>query len=361
MNATELIEHIIQNDKTIEILENLECHHIKEYNKEFRCGLKGHSSKTAVAVKKDTLKVKVFQSDSKILRGNIFTLVMHIKNINFPKANKYVHELLGLEYNFDFKKHKEKKQEEINDPLAIFKKIKRKSCYVNLEDISIYDNTVLREYIPLPHIDWIREGIMPWTCDKFKIGYSAERRRIIIPERFWCGTENDFIGIMGRTTIKEYEMLDIPKYMAIKNYFKTLNLYGLQENYKAIQEAGYVVVYEAQKSVLKRHSKLDETGVAIGSHCLSDEQIKILIGLNVSIIIAYDKGISIDYIRSECDKFYSIRDVSYIYDKYDLLKDKESPADTTNKIFNYLFKYRIKYDELERRKYLKWLEKQGKN
>ena len=31
-----------------------------------------------------------------------------------------------------------------------------------------------------------------------------------------------------------------------------MNLYGLYENYDAIQKAGYVVVFEAEKSVLKR-------------------------------------------------------------------------------------------------------------
>ena len=360
MTANEIIQYLIDNDKIFKILENLECHHIKEYKNEFRCGLKNYSSKNNVSIKKDSLKIKIFQSDGKTIYGNLFNLIMHIKDINFSQANKYIHKLLGLEYVFNFKKYTEEK--EFNDPLAIFKKVKRKKCYDNLEDIKICDDSVLKEYIPLPHIDWIRiEGIMPWTCEKFKIGYSAEKKRIIIPIRFWCGSEENYIGIIGRTTIKEYEMLDIPKYFPLKSYPKSFNLYGLQENYKTIQENNYVVVYEAEKSTLKRHSRGDGTGVAIGSHCLSEEQVKILIGLNVEIIIAYDKDISLEYIWSECDKFYGIRNVSYIWDKYDLLKDKESPADAPNKIYNYLFKHKIKYDEGERKKYLQWQEKQAKN
>lgn len=361
MTANELIQYIIDNDKVKYTLEELGCHHIKLYTKEYRAGLPNHLSKNNIAIKKDTLKIKIFQSDSNIIRGNIFNLIMLIKNLNFPQANKYLHELLNIEYKFDFKKYKEKKKEEINDPLFIFKKVKRKNCYVNLEDINIYDNTMLKEYIPLPHIDWIREGIMPWTCDKFKIGYSAYKKRIIIPERYWSGNENDYIGIMGRTIIKEYEMLDIPKYLAIKPYSKSLNLYGLQENYKIIQEEGIVNVAESQKSVLKRHSKNDRTFCAVGCHDISDEQVRILIGLNVDIVIQMDKGIDQNHIRSLCDKFYGIRNISYIWDKYDLLDDKESPADKSNAIYDYLFKYRIKYDESERRKYLKWLEKQKKN
>ena len=134
---------------------------------------------------------------------------------------------------------------------------------------------------------------------------------------------------------------------------KSINLYGLQENYKSIQLAGYVLVYESEKSTLKRHSRKDGTGVSLGSHSLSEDQVKILIGLNVSIIIAYDKDISLRHIRSECEKFYKIRSVYYIYDKHDLLKDKQSPADADNKIFNYLLKYKTQYNENEHVKYIK--------
>jgi len=67
MNATELIDYIIKNDKSAEILEKLECHHIKEYKTEFRCGLPSHSSKDAISLKRETLKTKIYQSDSNII------------------------------------------------------------------------------------------------------------------------------------------------------------------------------------------------------------------------------------------------------------------------------------------------------
>ena len=202
---------------------------------------------------------------------------------------------------------------------------------------------------------------MPWTSKEFNIGYSVNRRRIVVPHRYWSGSRNDYEGVIGRTVIKEWEMLDIPKYFPSKNFPKTMNLYGLQENYRTIQEAGYVVVYEAEKSVLKRHSRNDGTGVAVCCHDISEEQVKILIGLNVDIVISFDKGISIEHIRSTCDLFYGTRNVYYIHDKYDLLKEKESPADATNRIYTYLFKYKTLYDEKERREHLKWLEKQEKS
>lgn len=359
MTANELIQYIIDNDKIEYILEDLGCHHIKEYAKEYRSGLPSHSSKDAISIKKETLKIKIFQSDSSIIRGNIFTLCQNIKNISFPEANRYIHNLFGLEYKFEY--NKKKNDDEFKDPLEIFKKVKKKKYSYDTSDLEVMGEDCLSGYMPYPHIEWIREGIMPWTCKEFNIGYSVNRKRIVIPHRYWSGNRNDYVGVIGRTVIKEYEMLDIPKYFPLKNFPKSMNIYGLQENYQYIQEAGFVVVYEAEKSTLKRHSKNDKTGVAVCCHDISDEQVKILIGLNVDIIIAFDKGITLEHIRATCDRFYGIRNVYYIYDKYDLLGEKESPADSTNKIFNYLFKYKTLYDEKERREYLKWLEKHQKS
>ena len=142
-----------------------------------------------------------------------------------------------------------------------------------------------------------------------------------------------------------------------------MNVYGLNENYQTIQEAGYVVVLEAQKSVLKRYSRKDGTATAIGNCEFTEEQVRILISLNVEIIIAFDEGIDINHIRQECDKFYPIRKVSYMYDKWGLIEkgSKDSPADKENKVYEFMRKHRIVYDESERRKLKDWQEKQAKN
>ena len=328
-----------------------------EYTSEWRAALPDGKNKTAVCVKKDSLSMSIRSSEGK-KQGDIFTLVMEIKNISFGKANQYIHNLLGLEYSYNKDKKEEKK-----DPLAIFKRIKRQRYAID-KDIPVYDDSLMKEYIDLPHIDWVREGVMPFSCKRFNIGYSYDRKRIVIPERKWDGDENEYIGISGRTTIPNYKMFDIPKFFKLsKTYPKGMNVYGLNENYQSIQENGYAVVLEAQKSVLKRHSRKDETAVSIGGCELTEEQVRILISLNVEIIIALDEGIDINHIRQECDKFYPIRKVSYIYDKWDLIKkgSKDSPADMPNKVYNFLRKHRTTYDESERRKFKTWQEKQGKN
>ena len=85
--------------------------------------------------------------------------------------------------------------------------------------------------------------------------------------------------------------------------YSELNLYGLYENYDSIQKAGYVVVAESEKSVLKRDSFGDGTVVALSGKSISDEQVRILMGLNVEIIIGLDKDVDVNEIRFMCEKF----------------------------------------------------------
>jgi DNA primase len=96
--------------------------------------------------------------------------------------------------------------------------------------------------------------------------------------------------------------------------------------------------------------------VAVCSHDLSDEQVKILIGLDVEVVIAYDKGVKLEHIWGQCEKFYGVRKVSYIWDEFNVLKDKEAPADAKDKVYKFLFNRRITYDSQHHLKYMKYLE-----
>ena len=352
INAYELKQYIITNDKVKEILEDIGCTNIKSYTKEFRCRSPLHDNSSGTSIKKDSLKVKVYSSDGEI-KGDIFTLVMDIKSLTFPKAIKYVHKIFGLKY---YGINTKSEDTEKVDILRVFKKALKKYKDYYDEELKILSEDITKEYEQIPYIEWVKEGILPKTQQIFGIGYSSKSNRVVIPHRYWCGNENDYVGLIGRTLIKNYDMFDIPKYFPLHSYPKSKNLYGLQENYKGIQEAGYVTVFEAEKSTLKRHSKKDYTGVSLFGHELSIEQAKILISLNVDIIIALDKDISLDFVRSVCEMFYGIRNVYYIYDEYGLLNAKESPADKHEKIYKVLFNRRVKYDENEHDEYLKYLE-----
>lgn len=354
MTPIQLKEFIYENDKIEYILGELGCHGVKESQKEYRAGLPNHTNKTAISVKKNEfLNVKIYQPDDEIIKGDIFTLAMTIKDLTFPQSNKLVHDILGIPYVYT----QNTTQNTTKTPLDIFKKAKgKRRTQVDVSELDLYDFDTDFEYQQGLYFEWFREGILPHTASVFGLGFDSKSKRILIPHRLYCSTDDKFVGLVGRTTIENFELFDIPKYFPLIPYLKSLNLYGLQENYKHIQEAGYVVVHEAEKSVLKRHSRLDKTGVAVCSHDISDEQVKILIGLDVEIIIAYDKGVKLEHIWSQCDRFYGVRKVSYIWDEFNVLKGKDAPADALDKVYKFLFNRRVKYDEECHLKYMKYLE-----
>lgn len=316
------------------ILENIGCHSITEHRTEYRAGLPDDSNKTKVSVKKETLSGRIYLPEGS-LKGDIISIVMQILDIKFLQALKEIHKILKIPFKIKLNQENEKK-----NPLEIFENIRKKNRCNNIK-IKAYDDSVLDKYnyIKLPHMDLVRESIVPSVQREFDVMYDVETRRILFPHRHWSSGE--ILGVFGRTTVENYDLFDIPKYYGILPYPKSLNLYGLFQNYKSIQEAGYVIVLEGEKSVLKAKSLGFDNCVSLGGHELSEEQIKILIGLNVDIIFALDKDMSKDLSIQMCNELKSCRNTSYIYDKYDLLEEKDSPIDKGKKIFEYLLKYKI--------------------
>ena len=116
------------------------------------------------------------------------------------------------------------------------------------------------------------------------------------------------------------------------------------------------MVAESEKSVLKRDSLGDSTVVALSGKTISDEQVRILMGLNVEVIIALDKDVDVNEVRHICEKFKNVRKVSYIHDFMGILGDKDAPMDARNKDYQFLFDNRIVYDRKEQELYTKSLK-----
>lgn len=350
MTIIELKEYIYNNNKIEYILEEIGCRSITYHsNKEyFSCSNYNGDNPSAINVKNNEYLGVINWTRSEF-DGNsdLITLVQYNKNMSFIEAIKYLHKILGLP--FELKRREEKPQKKF-DPLSVFKRVLRSGKRtINVDDIHILDDKLMDDYVPMLHIDWLKQGITERTRKKFCLAYSYKYKRVVIPMKYWL--TGQLLGFNQRTVIENYNEFGIKKYFLTPTYPKQLNLYGLYENYDAIQKAGYVTVYEAEKSVLKRDSLNDSTGVALSGHVLSDEQVRILIGLDVEIVIALDKDIPIEEVRHMCQRFNNIRKVSYIYDKWDILGKKDSPADARNKEYQFLFDNRIVYDREEQRKY----------
>ena len=357
MDTTSLKEYIFNNNKVEFVLEKIGCKSIKY-----------HSSKNFYSAANyngdNTGAVNVYNTKHLLIHNwtrenefddvsDIISLTQYNKKCSFVDAVKYLHNILGLELT-PYKKE-EKKEEP--DPLAVFENaINRHRAIVDVSEIQAISEEAINDYVPLLYIDWLREGIMPWAAKKFGLAYSYKYHRVVIPIRYWL--DGTLVGFNQRTTVENYEELGIRKYFLTASYRKSLNLYGLWENREEIEDKKTVVICESEKSVLKRYSHNDGTCVALQGKKLSEEQRRIVIGLNVDeVIIALDNDVPIEEIRYVCEQFYHIRNVSYVKDRWNLLKHKDAPADAENKVYNFLIKHRVKYDESEHQKYLNGLKK----
>ena len=342
MDAKQLKEYLIDNPSEIEkILEDLGFHKIKKRGHYINCAVEGFNNPSGVSVLIENLHVESFTTHFEF-KGNIFELVQQMKGKTFGQSIYYIHKILGLKYEYNSKKEEPKEDSILN----FFKKYSTGKHKENKKEVELKkytDEEVFSMYKQCPYSGWLKEGIIAKVQEEFGVGYHFDSRRIVYPHRYY--KDGRICGLIGRTICsdEEIEYFDIPKYFPIISYKKRCNLYGLWENRQYIEEAKEIIIFEAEKSVLKMASKGIRNCVSVGSHDLSDEQVKILIGLNVNIVLAYDEDVPLEFMEDEAKKFKGLRNVSIVINQYDVLKDKESPADATLKIWEALYKRRIVY------------------
>ena len=361
MTPIELKQYIYENNKIKEILSKIGCgnilyHENKEY---YSCSNAiGGDCNNPAAI---NIKNNPYLNYINYTRGvsvedhkDLINLVQYNMSFDFPKALKFIHKLLGLK--FSYTKPSTEVEVKKETPVSFFERFHVKTCKCNVLDFHPLDENIIGDFLPCIHIDLFREGIIKSTIKKFGLGYSYRWKRTIFPVRYW--STGELMGYNARTSVENYEEFGIKKYYITPGMRKDINLYGLYENYEEIQKAGLVTVFEAEKSVLKRDSRMDYTAVALQGHSMSDEQVRILLGLGIrEIVIALDKDVPDEEVWHMCEKFYRHLKVSYIKDRWNLLGDKDSPADACSKKYKFLFNHRIVYDEEKHKKYLRSLKK----
>lgn len=351
MNAYELKEHISQDrDRIIKILENLNCKKIDIKNKDYIYASFPDGDNPKGISLDENLNFKSF---SRCAKGDIFSLICNIKEIDFFESVKYLHNLFNLKLEFNISKSED---EDTVDILSLFREIKNKSSSdFNIEEI----NTSIDNFDYLPYInkEWIiKNGILEPIRKRFDLGFSPEQNRIVIPHKNWHNGE--IVGIIGRTCNPLYKELDIPKYFPIRKYEKGKNLYGLYENYLEIQRNKIVVIYEAEKSVIRRSARFDNTGVALCCKHITEQQVNIIKSLHCEIVVALDNDCSFREILEVCDRFYPAYKVGFIKPKNKNIGLKDSIADLNNKQYNIEFENRQIYND-KWRDMLETLRKKG--
>ena len=167
------------------------------------------------------------------------------------------------------------------------------------------------------------------------------------------------VGIRERTLIKENESNG--KYKpAILNYQMYnhplgFNLYNLNNSKENVKQMKKVFIFEGEKSCLLYQSYFgvnNDLSVAVCGSSLINYQVQLLLSLGVEeIIIAFDKQFKevgddewkawTKKLKDLHKKYGSQVQVSFMFDKWDLLGYKDSPIDCGPEVFLELFNKRV--------------------
>ena len=223
-------------------------------------------------------------------------------------------------------------------------------------ELKLYDDTILK-HLPRPIIkSWESEGISRDVMLKRGIAYDPRTQSIVIPH---YNIDGQLVGIRERTLIKEDEIYG--KYRPailnglMYNHPLGFNLYNLNNSKDAIKIIKKVIVFEGEKSPLLYASYFgienDITVACCGSNLLNN-QMQLLLSLGVEeVIIAFDKQFQeigdkewerlVKNYKTLYAKYGAYVQISFMFDKGNLLGYKDSPIDRGKDIFLKLFEERV--------------------
>ena len=323
-------EILLESDNLEKVLEHYGYENIRRTSKEIRCARGDDSNPTSIRIK---LNENLTSQDfARSISGDIFTLIMTHKNIEFKDTIREIKSILGISLEY-----KPKQKSAFS---ALFGKIKN---YNNSEETEVetYGENILDNYESAWNKRFLKDNISAQTQKKFNIGYCNVTNRITIP---WRNINGEIVGVMGRDNT---DLAEGFKYLPLIIFLKMYALYGYSENYEHLLNADIIYIFESEKSVLQAHTMGFYNCVALGGNALSDFQIKIILKLNPkAIVLCYDEGLEKEIIRNRIKLIKShlvLREckVGIIYDvknKYIKKGSKCSPTDKGKSVFEKLTK-----------------------
>lgn len=219
-----------------------------------------------------------------------------------------------------------------------FAKPKRKTKQDKIQTLS---DTIMERYEKNPEklAIWEREGISEDSLERFQVRYDSFLDAIVYPIR---DPDGKIINIGCRTLDPDFKSKGKPKYFYLKSWGTLKTVYGVAENIEAIKKQREIILFEGCKSVLKADTwGIHNCGAILTSH-LSLEQVKILMKLGVRVVFALDKEIDIRNDRN-VQRLKHYVDIDYLFDREDLLSEKDSPVDKGEEVFRKLYEGRRRY------------------
>jgi DNA primase len=233
---------------------------------------------------------------SKDISGDIYTVVGYIVydydtfddiRDNIGQIKDWICQTLGY-YEYLGFGWQDSKPKDWNAWLRPIKKARVKpEDYVQHNEI--LDEAILKQFIPMPHMLWLKDGIELATQRYFGVGFDIDSERIIYPIH---NKDGQLIGVKGRYVGKDPEQLDDYKYMPLHAYSKSIELYNLHRAMKHIKDRGEVIVVESAKSCMLLWQWGYPNCVSLEGKSISPCQVRMLKDMKAVIIFALDYDVT---------------------------------------------------------------------
>ena len=268
--------------------------------------------------------------------GNIFNWLMATEGLTFMQAVEKVAGINGLGLQDCIE----------SESMSIYKELQKSKKNISKSEKSVErtilspDKDYFSKYNKEYPQEWLGEGITKEAMDAYEIMIDPAANRIIYPVY-----DNDFnmIGIKGRTRYENFKDMGIAKYMNYNKIGMVDYLTGMKQAIETVQSTGEIIVFEGIKSCMKLMSWDINNSVSAETCELNPFQFNQLLKMRIkTVVLAFDKGVSIDKYRKMCKKYRSYFNLYAIIDAHNLLEDKMSPADAGKEIWEELYSQKVR-------------------
>lgn len=285
---------------------------------------------------------------------DIFELVQKVEGIeDLNQAIFFVVNFFNLQSEIDNLDY-----EDTTEDWKIFKKYNKiNETTINKDKIILPEIPDLIKYYPSVRFPaWEKEYISKELMDYMGIKYDPVNGAMLIPHR---DIDNRLIGIRQRTLIQEQE--EFGKYRPAKingkllNHPLSANLYGLNIAKDNIKCAETAIVLESEKAAIQAMGYLGIEGTIAVGMCgsnLSKYQFQLLLDNGAKeVCIGLDKDFHepgdedfdkvVKKLESLYQKYSTYVNISFLFDKENLLGYHNSPTDCGKDAFFYLWRNRV--------------------
>ena len=276
----------------------------------------------------------VFYDYSSGIGGNVFTFVKFYNKCSAQEAVEILKSYAGIS-GVDIRP-----KEKMAATVTCKKYKKPKRTEKQSKGTVLPDNYMERyEDRPEKLQAWLDEGICAKSLERFAVKYDSFSDRLVYPIRNLAGK---IVNIGGRTLDPEWKSKGLRKYTYFFGWGTMDTIYGLYDNLEEIIKKREVILFEGCKSVLLADTwGIRNTASLLTSH-LNPHQMKILARLGCRVVFALDKEVKIREDHN-IQKLKNYVEVEYLWDREDLLDDKDAPVDKGAETFKKLYEGRLRY------------------